>query len=142
MGDYIVQADIERRLRDHFDSLYDLPTDADDLDQDITSVEAEANAFLGRRYQVPVTATQAVRYVKKICLDLAEETAYARGESPELPEKIKRQADNARKQLTMIAEGKISLGAASVPERQNGGAAAIIVDADDPEFTRDRMKGF
>lgn len=143
MPDYHTFADVEKRLRDDLSSLYDIPSERDDLDDDITATEAEVNSYVGRRYQTPVTDTSAVAYLKTICLDIFELRAWKRASGSKIPEKIQSAADHAYKQLMMIAEGKLTLGGAEdVTERQAGGSDAIITSGNLPQFDRDKMGGF
>ena len=143
MSSYFDFDDVERRLRGDLEALYELPGERAELDQDVEDVEAEVNAFVGKRYAVPVTSARAVAYLKKLCLDVFAETAWARGVGSELPEKVRKAAATARAQLEKIAKGVITLGGAtSLQERPVGGAESIIVDGNDPEFTRDQMGGF
>jgi len=143
MGDYFSQADAETRMRDHLTELYELPEEQTDLDADIDNVETTVNSYVGKRYAVPITSDTAIAFLKVLCLDLFEETAWHRGSGDELPKKVQTKADNARKQLELVSKGTITLGGATaLTERQTGGADAIIVDGNTPEFDRDNMKGF
>jgi len=143
MGSYFDSDDVEGRLRDDFTSLYELPQDNQDLSDDILAVEAVVNSYVGRRYATPVTNATAIRLLKTICLDLMERKAWARGAGSTVPEKAQKAEDNAMKLLRDIGEGKITLaGATALAERTTGGAEAIIVDGNEPEFTRDDLEGF
>jgi len=143
MGNYIDSDDVRARLRDNFGSLYELPGDTADLDADIEQAEAVVNSFCGRRYAVPVTSATAVKFLKAIALDLFEEIAWARGAGDEIPKKVSLRAGVARDMLRDIAAGKLTLGGdAAATEQTAGGAEAIVVDGNAPEFDRDKMDGF
>ena len=141
--DYIDTDDATQRLRGDFGSLYDLPDDAVDLADDITAAESTVNAYVGRRYAVPVTNAVAVAFIKVVTLDIFEELAWSRGAGDELPARVTSRADRARKQLRDIADGIITLGGATAAaEQSSGGADAIVVDGNAPQFNRDHMEGF
>jgi phage gp36-like protein len=143
MGSYFAQSHVENRLQAQFQKLYRLPDQLDDLNQDIADVDAEINAYVGRRYAVPVSDGMAVAFLRPIGLDLIEERAWRRGASPEIPKKVAEAAEEARAKLKGIARGEISLGGATAPaERSTGGAEAIVVEGNVPEFTRTQMEGF
>jgi phage gp36-like protein len=143
MSDYIDVADAQERLRDNLQALYELPAESVHLDNDLTGVEAIVDSSVGKRYVVPITNTTALTVIRVLCLDLFEERAWRRGHGDAIPEKVKTQADEARKMLENIAKGAITLaGATALTERQSGGADAIVVDGNEPEFKRDDMQGF
>ena len=134
MASYLTAAAIERRLMSSFAQLYALPADQTVLEEDMAAVEAVVESYVGRRYAVPVTAPKA------LALDLAEESAWQRGQSDEIPTKVKESADTARKQLAEIAAGRIALVDAA--ESNAAGAGAMLVSANDPQFTRDQLGGY
>ncbi len=142
MADYITSADLQGRLKDNFSRLYDLPADQADLDADLDGVEALVNSFLGRRYQVPVADTSALRVVKALALDLAEELAWRRGTGSEIPKKVSEAADTARRHLESIAAGKMTLAGVAAAENTAAGAEAILVSGNEPQFTRSDLEGF
>ena len=140
---YITQTDVEGRLKQNLQGLYALPEDQKDLDTDMASAEGVVNSFVGKRYAVPVTDATAVAFLKPVTLDIFAATAWARGQGDELPKKVKDAYDAAFKLLKDIAKGDITLGGATaLAERPSGGAEAIIVDGNTPEFTREQMEGF
>lgn len=143
MANYITEASCRNRLPDDFDNLYDLPGAQDDLTQDIEGVEGMVDSYVGKRYEVPVTATRALLLVVPLVLDLFAERAFGRGAGSEIPKKISDSADTARKMLKEIAAGSMTLaGATGLTERPSGGADAILVDGNAPEFTRTDMEGY
>ena len=140
---YLETADYEAALKDDFTSLYALPTDQADLDADIAAADSQVNAYLGKRYQVPITNATAVAYLKTLALDLFSERAWGRSAGDEIPKKVSTRADLARKTLADIAKGLVSVGGATaLTEQPTGGAEAIVVSGNPPEFTRDKMEGF
>ena len=140
---YFDADDCRARLRAAFDSLYRLPDEAGDLDADIADVHAIVDAYVGKRYAIPVTVARAIAMLKTLSLDLFEERAWARGAGEEIPKKVTLRADVARKQLERIANGTITLaGATALTERQTGGADAVVVSGNSPEFTRTQMGGY
>ena len=141
MANYITEASCRNRLRDDFDNLYELPGAQDDLTQDIEGVEGVVDSYVGKRYEVPVTDTRALLFIVPLVLDLFAERAFGAGS--EIPKKISDSADTARKMLEKIASGAMTLaGATGLTERPSGGADAILVDANTPEFKRSDMEGF
>jgi len=143
VANYFDSDDAAQRLRGNLDGLYKLPAESDDLAEDITTAEATVDSHVGKRYAVPVTDTTAVTILKALSLALFEELAWRRGAGDEIPKKVADAAAQARTDLAAIATGAITLaGATALTERPSGGAEAIIVEANDPEFTRDDMSGF
>lgn len=143
MSNYIDADDCRNKLRDDFDGLYELPAEQDDLTDDIANIEALADSYIGKRYAVPITNATALSVIKPICLDLFAERAYQRGSGPELTQKVKDAALEARRVLKDLALGVLTLaGAEGLSERPSGGADAIIVDGNTPEFTRTDLEGY
>jgi len=143
VADYIDTDDVKGRLKDDFDGLYELPSESDDLNTDIATVEATVKSYVAKRYALPITNDDALVILKSICLDLMEELAWGRGAGSEIPKKTAEKGERARKQLDHLAKGSMTLGGAvGLSERNSGGAEAIVVDGNDPEFTREQMTGF
>lgn len=142
MSSYITTADAQKRMRDEFGRLYDLPLQQSDLDEDILAAEAIVNSYLGARYTIPVTASDALAIIKTIALDLLEELAYLRAAGDQIPEKVKERADVARQQLEKIADGSMTLAGAAAAQSASSGSSVAVVDGNDPQFTRDQMGGF
>lgn len=143
MGAYVEESDLKKRLGDDFAALYDIPSERDDLEADIAAVEAEVNAHLGRRYVVPVTNATAVAFLRALSLALLEEAAWQRGIGDTIPAKATARADRVRDLLAQIAAGKLTVGGATgLTEQTQGGAEAILVAGNDPEFERDDLEGY
>lgn len=140
---YVTSKDCENRLGGDFSSLYELPAQQDDLVQDMANAEAVVNGFIGKRYQVPVTDSQALTLVRAWTLDLFAELAYGRGAGSEIPEKHKDRADQARTQLEQVAKGMMTLaGATAVTPPSGSGGNVAVVDGAAPIFQRDNMDGY
>ena len=143
MGAYISTSDCRAALPDHFDALYTLPDAQPDLDADIAAVEATINAHAGKRFQVPISNATAVSFLKALAVDLFLERAWGRGAGDEIPKKVSTRADAARKTLSDIAKGLVTIGGATaLTEQPTGGAEAIVVAGNAPEFTRTQMEGY
>ena len=143
MGAYIQIADCQAALKDNFDSLYALPANQADLDADIVASESRVNSYVGKRYKLPITDAGAIADLKALALDLFVERAWWRSTGDEIPKKVSERADNARTALADISKGVGTIGGATaLAEQSPGGAEAIVVDGNRPEFTRDKMEGF
>ena len=144
MAAYLTTDDCKGHLRDSFARLYTLPADQAELDGDIARSEALVNAYVGKRYVVPVTApVEAVTLLKALALDLFAEHAYeTRASGSELPKKLRESGDTTRKQLEQIAAGKISLAGAAAVENPEAGGSALIAPTAPPQFTREDLQGF
>ena len=144
MADYLSRTDVENRLRRSYETLYKRAgaVDTDLIDADIEQAEAEVNSYLAQRNTVPITDTMALRVIRSWSLTLVEELAYGAIPGRKLPESVATRAKAVRVQLAKAADGTLSLGAAQTPSERAAAAEAIIVDAVDPVFGRDNMKGF
>jgi phage gp36-like protein len=143
MGAYMSGDDGRKALSDDFDSLYVLPDAQPDLDADIAAVEALINSHCGRRYLVPITNATAVLFLKALAIDLFLERAWGRGAGDEIPKKVSTRADAARHVLADVSKGLVTIGGATaLTEQPTGGAEAIVVAGNAPEFTRSQMEGY
>ena len=144
MGRYITFEDVEGRLtQERLRRLYRLPEHQADLDRDVAGVEALIDSYVGKRYQTPVADATAKEVLRKVALDLVEKEAYSRGAGDDIPEKVKSACDESMKFLQDVAQNKATLaGATEVAERVVGGAEAILVDGNAPEFDRPSMGAF
>jgi len=143
MGNYISRTDVQDRLQRTYTTLYTVSgsVDTDKVDQDIAGAEAEIDGYVATRYAVPVTG-DAVALLKDLALALAEERAYRRAPNLDMPGKIADAAKTARAQLRDIAAGRMSLGAATVPDERSAATGAMVIDAETPEYTRDKLAGW
>ena len=143
MGAYFGMADARGRLKDNFATLYALPADQVDLDNDTAAAEAEVNASVGRRYALPIVNASALAWLKTLALDIFEERAWKRSQGDEVPKKVSTCAKTARDQLADIAAGKVTIGGADgLAEAPQGGAECVVIDGNEPEFTHSQMEGF
>jgi len=138
---YITVNDCQSRLRADFDRLYELPVEQADLNRDMVDAEAVVNGYVGKRYEVPVTDTQALTLVKAWTLDLFVELAYQRTAGSVIPEKVKERAETVRHQLIDISKGNITLAGASNLNPPSGLNVATV-DGPKPMFRDEHMSGF
>jgi phage gp36-like protein len=137
MPDYIAT------VPDEIQEFYKLPDQQALLDEDLASVEGVVNSYVGKRYAVPVTDPTALTVLLPLAKDLLAERAAGHGAGSELQAKITQAADRARTFLEAVASGAVTLaGATALTERTSGGAEAIVVEGNAPEFTHDKLKGF
>jgi phage gp36-like protein len=144
MGNYITRADVDARLRRNYDTLYtrDGAVDTAVVDADIAAAEAEVDGHLAQRYAVPVTAAGALPLLKHWALTLLEDLAYGAIPGREVPKHITARVEAVRKQLASAAEGKLSLGAATVPDERPAAAENLLVDGAAPEFQRSDLEAW
>ena len=144
MSSYIQLTDAQGHLKQSFARLYTLPADQADFDHDVAFVEAAVNAYVGKRYVVPVAGpAEAVTLLKGFALDLFAERAIAtRSSGTEIPKRVGDLADVARDTLSQIAKGGVSLAGAAAPENPEAGGSAQIVSGNPPQFTRTDLEGF
>ena len=144
MPAYLTLAACSGHLKVSFARLYQLPADQADFDSDVAFVEASVNAYVGKRYIVPVTAPEdAIVLLRGLALDLFAERAFTtRSAGTEIPQRVGDAADVARKTLEGIAAGKVSLAGAAAPENPDAGGSALIAPSAPPQFTREDLQGF
>ena len=139
-GNYITSyTDVKLRLRRTYETLYtrDGAIDTEVVDADIEAAEAELHSYLAQRYTVPVTGGNQ-ELLKHWALTLLEDIAYGMN----IPDAIATRVAATRKRLEKVAEGDLSLGAATVPDERAAATDAIIVEGATPEFERDDLKGW
>jgi len=134
-----VQA-LRDRLGKKFDAIYNV---RDDLaEADLVEVSAVIDGYLAATHQTPVYAGPLVC---KWALDLAVEKAHGRTESPTLPAKVVKDADNVRKALADAAKGIIRLPAdpdAETPAAPDQPGPAVFFANEEPVFGRVNMDGY
>lgn len=108
---------------------------------DLAEASAEINAFLAKRYIVPVTAGNALILLKAWTLDLAEEKAYKRAGSSDIPEKVKAAAAVVRGNLKAVSAGSMILPA-DAAENTNSPGGSVLVVGNSIVFARDDMAGY
>jgi phage gp36-like protein len=144
MGNYVSRSDVQDRLRRSYDTLYsrDGVVDTDVVDADIAAAEAEVDGYLGQRYIVPVTASGALPLLKHWTLSLVEDLAYGAVPGRKPPENVTARVATVRAQMDKAAAGTLSLGASTVPSERTDAADCILVEGEDPVFTRTCLEGY
>ncbi|MEA4862717.1 MAG: phage protein Gp36 family protein [Victivallaceae bacterium] len=119
-----------------YEQLYGSASDAGEAAAaDLEAAAGEVDAYLGRRYVVPVVTVRA-GLAKDLALTLAEERAWARASDNELPASVTRRVDHARDMLGKFAAGTLRL----YGEAEQSGVVAIA--GDPPLMTREGLKGY
>ena len=144
MSRYAAIADLQLRLSDLYENLYrklDGTAMTDEAQADLDAAEAEIDGLIGTRYAVPVESGAALPLLKAWTVTLAEELAWSRSGKSELPKNVTQRAETVRKNLTLIASGKMLLQAAAQDE-SSGGGSVVGISGNDPVFGRDKMTGY
>lgn len=142
MSVYLID-DITARaaVGESFDALYDLPEDSEILAADIAAAETEVDSHL-KRFQLPLANAQAISYVRTALVGpIFSSLAWRHGAGDDIPEKIKEAAKTARAMLEKLRKGDIDLAGAAAIDAP-GGAAALVVSNNTPEFNRGNMESF
>jgi len=142
MSEYATQSIMASRLRDDLPALYPMPDGETDLGADLDAINAEVDAYIAQRYALPLVSSSAIRLTASLALSLAVEKAYMRGHGPEVQEKHKRAAKEARDFLKLIAGGGVRLGGEAPAAERQGVGSTIVIDGDAPRFTRPDLEGF
>ncbi len=144
MALYLTTEDAQAKLRDDFAQLYTLPDDQDALDKDLADADGLVNAYLRKRYALPVTDAEALRAVRAWSIALFCPVAYQRNSSGDIPEKVKLAEKNARADLSMIATGAIKLpgNQTEAGSGSSSGSSVAVVTGNEPQFTHDKLDGF
>lgn len=142
---YAVIADLRLRLSELYCGVYTTidgaPMD-EEAQADLDAAAAEIESYIGCRYKVPVLTASVLPLLKVWTVTLAEELAWSRSGKPETPKGVADRVANVRRMLQAIADGKQSLpGAEEKSAAEDGGGVALFA-ADEPVFTRKKMKGF
>ena len=132
---YATPEDLNTRLASFFEQLYPVP---DIAVADLAAAAAEVDAIAGVRYALPLVPEELV---KNWTLTLAEELAWSRSSPGKLPENVIDRVAAVRKQLEMLSAGKLVL-ASQVESPVSGSASSVIVEGNDPQFTRDQLRGY
>lgn len=144
MSRYAAIADLQRRLSDLYENLYrklDGTAMTEEAQADLDAAEAEIDGLIGTRYAVPVESGAALPLLKAWTVTLAEELAWSRSGKSELPKNVTQRAETVRKNLTLIASGKMLLQAAAQDEN-SGGGSVVGISGNTPVFGRDKMDGY
>jgi len=144
MSDYATIAELKERLTGFYDEFYKDPVSGlvDDAkaQKHLNAAEAEVNASVAVRYNVPVVASQPLELLKNWTLTLAEELAHGRDGSDELPEKLKDRVTNVRKLLQRLADGSVAFMGAAEKSSSAGGDSDFISSR--PLCRREQMGGW
>ncbi|MBO4647318.1 MAG: DUF1320 family protein [Lentisphaeria bacterium] len=144
MSRYAAIADLQLRLSDLYGNLYrklDGTAMTEEAQADLDAAEAEIDGLIGTRYAVPVESGAALPLLKAWTVTLAEELAWSRSGKSELPKNVTQRAETVRKNLTLIASGKMLLQAAAQDEN-SGGGSVVGIAGNTPVFGRDKMTGY
>ena len=144
MSRYAAIADLQLRLSDLYGNLYrklDGTAMTEEAQADLDAAEAEIDGLIGTRYAVPVESGAALPLLKAWTVTLAEELAWSRSGKSELPKNVTQRAETVRKNLTLIASGKMLLQAAAQDE-SSGGGSVVEISGNTPVFGRDKMTGY
>ena len=144
MSRYAAIADLQLRLSDLYGNLYcrlDGTAMTEEAQADLDAAEAEIDGLIGTRYAVPVESGAALPLLKAWTVTLAEELAWSRAGKSELPKNVTQRAETVRKNLTLIASGKMLLQAAAQDE-SSGGGSVVGISGNTPVFGRDKMAGY
>lgn len=110
------------------------------IDAAIEDADGEIDGYLAKRYSVPITPVPKV--INKLSKDIAVYNLYSRsGIDESTNEKNYLNRYNAAiKFLTLVAEGKVSVGA-QADDPATAAATGFSVKSNPRLFTRDRMRG-
>ena len=144
MSDYLTVAKAKTRFNRTVSGLYDDEGSVNDdwIQDDIDAVEGDINAALAAAdYDVPVTATRAVNFLRGIAEDLLQERAYLRKPSANVPDSLQKVIDRRREQLDNIAKGELKVAGADFTATAEA-SESITMEGNTPEMTRPQLSGF
>jgi len=90
------------------------------VEQGLQDASEEIDVYLGGRYALPLAVVPPV--LKRLCVDMA---MYLMSKPPSVTEEKRKRYEDAVKLLTLIGQGKITLGA-SDPENTDGSCGAFF----------------
>ncbi len=114
--------------------------DSDVLDEIRLAAEGEVNAFLARRYAVPVTNEDVLDLLASLSLDLAEERL--RGRRPPIPPDHVKRIALSRKLLQQISEGVLSLPSATEVAASSSNGIVADSSGETRLLTRDELSNW
>ncbi len=136
---YLAVVEYQERLGNTFNSVY--KNDQTKAAADLTAAAAEIDGYLTSRYQVPVTTPEAQELLKDWNYTLALPRTYDRAGGSTIPDKVEKQVKHVRQLLRDAAEGKFKLPGETA-EAENAVGGALIVQCEEPQFTRDKLAGY
>lgn len=110
------------------------------IDEAIADADGEIDGYLAKRYAVPITP--APKIINKCSKDIAVYNLFSRigiDESTDQKTYLNRY-NQAIKFLTLVAEGKVSIGA-ETDDPANAAATGFSVQSNPRLFSRDKMRG-
>lgn len=113
------------------------------VDEARLGAEGQLDAYLARRYAVPIDLTQHAELsglLRSIALDLAEHRLRLR--RPPIPQEATSRRDAAVTWLLQVALGQINLPAVTTPATSPLGDITPRVTGAERVFTRDELSGF
>ena len=144
MAVYATVDDLLLRLSDLHDGVYrklDGKVMTAEAESDLAAAEAEIDGAIGVRYTVPVASAAAAALLKSWTLTLAEELAWSRSGKDALPKNLSDRLTNVRRCIRDVAKGEMDLvGAAE--NAASGAGSVVLVEGNEPEFTRKKLAGF
>lgn len=142
MSDYFTAAEMETALARQADMYKneDGVIVTANVQEDLDEVEEDVNSSLRNKYTIPITKTRSINYVKGMVLTLMREKAYERLGTGEIPDAILLRADRVRDAL-----GHLQTGGKQMPDQDedpSGAIAETFTTSEEPEMTRDKLKGW
>ncbi|MDD4817114.1 MAG: DUF1320 family protein [Victivallaceae bacterium] len=130
---YAAPDEYKARLGESYFELYRQCGDAAAV-SDLEAASAEIDSALSGRYETPVRGNAAL--LSHWCIVLAEEIAWTHTPALAVPESLDKAASRVRDALA-----KYAAGALRFPGSPQTGVVDLV-EADEPVFTRDRMRGY
>lgn len=106
------------------------------IERALSDADAEIDAYLGGRYQLPLSSNSAV--LVRIACDIARYRLWAERAS----EEVRRRYEDARRFLEALAKGDVTLGLPEAQQPPKPMAMAAAKAGDAPIFTRAGTEGF
>lgn len=111
------------------------------VDKAIADASDIINAYVGERYQVPITIVPAL--VKNMAVDLAVYRLFLRRKKQNLPEAAQKAYDNTMRLLRDVQAGRLSLGVSSLGQAATPtGGGEVQSFAGTRTFTSDTLKDY
>jgi phage gp36-like protein len=121
-----------------WDGAVDAPDDARLLAA-LEDASAVVNGWIAKRVSLPLTTPPQM--LKVVTRDLALHRLYA-NTGGGIPEAVKALHDGAMAYLKDVAKGEVSIGDETPGDTAQASPGVVLVEGDDPTFTRTTLKGF